>query len=117
MNTFAEHSEQNGRQLSLSVSLKISSVNRCRERVRKERALFLKECSSTTLRDRDHVREARALKKANSKRPDLVSTLYAPQKKQNRSHKGVWRGVINTFMRNGSKLRYQTVLRKALLEL
>ena len=118
VNSFTQHSEQNNRQPYLPILSKAHSLNRCREKVRRERALFLKECANTTLRDRNHVKELGDPGKAYSKKTEITSTLYVQQKRRhNRLNKGVWRGVVSTFMRNGSKLRYQTMLRKALLEL
>ena len=70
-----------------------------------------------TLRVRDHTKQLGRSRNTYPKGADLASTLYAQQRKRNRLNRGVWKGVINTFMRNGSKLRYQTMLRKALLEL
>ena len=137
MNTLTQHSQQNSRQPSLSMSIlsKTRSLNRCRERVRRERALLLKECASTTFRGCPHVEELRGLESIYLDNPDLVraqvhsqtkfgkratTTFSASAQRNNkytRTNKSVWRGVINTFMRNGSKLRYQGMLRKALLEL
>ena len=117
VNSFTQHSEQNNGQPYLPFLSKARSLNRCREKVRRERALFLKECAGTTL-NRNHVKELGDPGKAYSKKTGITSTLYVQQKKRhNRLNKGVWRGVVSTFMRNGSKLRYQTMLRKALLEL
>lgn len=117
VNSFTQRSKQNSRYPYLPILSKARSLNRCRERVRRERALFLKECAGTTLRDRNHVKELPDPGKADLKKAKIISTFYVQQKRHNRLNKGVWRGVVSTFMRNGSKLRYQTMLRKALLEL
>ena len=117
MNNFTQRSEQNSHYPYLPILSKARSLNRCRERVRRERALFLKECAGTTLKDRNHLKELGDPRKAYSKKAKITSTFYVQQKRNNRLNKGVWRGVVSTFMRNGSKLRYQTMLRKALLEL
>ena len=150
-NELAQKNEQKTTHSSESTLLKTLSLNKCRERVRRERVLLLKRSVSIKPKgyggDKEGLRDAllcltktslRFAKKQNfvaqqsflqstytpvlttnlvnthSKRVDTLPPL---QLKRNKSSRGVWRGFTNTFMRNGAKLRYQTVLRKTLLAL
>ena len=90
------------------------SLNASRERARKERVSSLKTCKNRVHRY-SGVQEQLVAKRSQAR------SQYQEQDAQPISQKeiavkakSIWKSFNSAFMRHGSKLRYQTVLRKAL---
>lgn len=91
-------------------------ANTHREKVRKERIFLLKKSTSPLFRDRQRVKGF--LQQSNRKFDfKEKSVRFVSQTQHTATSKSVWKRFTNAFMRNGAKLRYQSILRKALLSL
>lgn len=99
----------------LSLSSEVLSYNYCRERIRKVKLLSLKNSYNAIAGSDQHVLIKSNV--SNKGRDQKGATIFSLSKKQyvGEGSKPVWKGFTNTLMRHGNKLRYQTVLRKALL--
>lgn len=92
-------------------------LNKRRKQVRKDRILSLQKSVTQSFTDRSRFKQSSQpnYKKLNSNLH--YEQGYRPLSFQSKTNdsKGVRKGFLNTFMRDGKRLRYQNILRKALL--
>lgn len=85
-----------------------------REGIRKERILLYRKSKSRFFKDRQRVKEIS--QQDNGKWSFNEKGIRSVSHSQRAVvSKSVWKSFTSTFMRDGAKLRYQSMLRKALL--
>ncbi|RYE27698.1 MAG: hypothetical protein EOP45_00160 [Sphingobacteriaceae bacterium] len=99
--------------LFLSIALKTFSTNNCREKVRETKLRSLKN-SQDTIWQNNQKFSIKQISQKQSQGNKSDNSLICKEK-GGRKGASVWKGFTDILMRHGSKLRYQTVLRKSLL--